>query len=122
MKSQVENFIQEKIKGEYRPIFLKFRLLMQKTYPYVKEEMRGGTEKYYGVPVYRNKRIIITVSPTQQGITFSFADGKVLEDKYGLLEGVGKRTLNIRISDVKVYRDSVMKYYISQAVAIDNSK
>lgn len=95
---------------------------MQKTYPYVKEEMRGGTEKYYGVPVYRNKRIIITVSPTQQGITFSFADGKVLEDKYGLLEGVGKRTLNIRISDVKVYRDSVMKYYISQAVAIDNSK
>lgn len=122
MKSQVENFIQEKIKGEYRPIFLKFRLLMQKTYPYVKEEMRGGTEKYYGVPVYRNKRIIITVSPTRQGITFSFADGKVLEDKYGLLEGVGKRTLNIRISDVKVYRDSVMKYYISQAVAIDNSK
>jgi len=81
--------------------------------------MRGGTEKYYGVPVYRYKRIIITVSPTQKGITFSFTDGKQFEDKYGLLEGVGNKSLNLRISNVNDYKDEWFEYYITQAISLD---
>lgn len=48
--------------------------------------MRGGTEKYPSVPVYRQNNIVITVSPTKKGITFSFSEGKQFEDTYGLLE------------------------------------
>ena len=120
MKNQIDRFIQDKIKEEYRPIFLKFRSLIAKKYPQIKEEMRGGTDNYYGVPVYRNNRIIITVSPTQKGITFSFSEGKKFEDKYKLLEGIGNKTLNIRISKVGDLEDSVMEYYINQAVELDN--
>ncbi|MEG3659454.1 hypothetical protein V5097_18725 [Arenibacter palladensis] len=52
------------------------------------------------------------MSPTQKGVTFSFTDGKLFEDKYNLLEGVGNKTLNLRISDSKEYSDEVFEYYI----------
>lgn len=120
MKNQIDNFIVEKINEAYRPIFLAFRSQIKNQFPFLKEEMRGGTEKYYGVPVYRNKRIIITVSPTKKGITFSFANGKSLKDKYKLLEGVGNKTLNLRIEKIGAYKADVMAYYIKQAVELDN--
>lgn len=120
MKNRVESFIAEKVRDEYKPIFVKFRSLIREKYPHVKEEMRGGTEKYYGVPVYKNKRIIITVSPTQKGITFSFANGKFFKDKYKLLEGVGNKTLNLRVAKIDDFQADVMEYYIKQAVKLDN--
>lgn len=82
--------------------------------------MRGGTEKYYGVPVYRHHRIIISVSPTLKGVTFSFTNGKQFKDKFNLLEGVGKKSLNLRISDPKDYKDEILEYYILQAIDFDN--
>ncbi len=84
--------------------------------------MRGGTEKYYGVPVYRYNRIIITLSPTKKGITFSFTDGKKFEDKYSLLEGEGNKTLNLRVSKADDYQEEVLRYYIKQAIALDSLK
>jgi hypothetical protein len=78
------------------------------------------TEKYYGVPVYRYKRIIITLSPTRKGITFSFTDGKKFEDKYSLLEGEGKKSLNLRVSNIEDYKDEILVYYIRQAIALDS--
>ncbi len=114
-----EQFAEEKIKSDYQPIFSQFRRLIREQYPDLKEEMRGGTEKYYGVPVYRFKRIVITVSPTKQGITFSFTNGKQFEDKHGLLEGVGNKSLNLRISDIADYDDQIMSYYIDQAIELD---
>jgi len=115
----INQFIKDKIKEEHQPIFLKFRSLIKAKFPTLKEEMRGGTEKYYGVPVYRHNRIIISVSPTLKGITFSFTDGKQFKDKYKLLEGVGKKSLNLRISDPKGYKDEVLEYYILQAIELD---
>ncbi len=116
----IDQFVADKIKEEYQPIFIKFRDLIIRKFPLIKEEMRGGTEKYYGVPVYRHKRIIISVSPTQKGITFSFSDGKQFEDKYKLLEGVGNKSLNLRISDIKDYKDEILEYYILQAIELDS--
>jgi len=84
--------------------------------------MRGGTEKYYGVPVYRYNRIIITLSPTKKGITFSFTDGKKFEDKYSLLEGEGNKTLNLRVSRADDYQEEILRYYIKQAIALDSLK
>lgn len=118
----VNQFLTDRVKEEYQPIITKFRNLIHSKFPFLNEEMRGGTEKYYGVPVYRNNKIIITVSPTQKGVTFSFTDGKLFEDKYNLLEGVGNKTLNLRISDSKEYSDEVFEYYIFQAIALDHKK
>ncbi len=115
-------FIKEKVKPEHQEIYLRFRTLIQTSFPELKEEMRGGTEKYYGVPVYRQNKIVITVSPTQKGITFSFAEGKQFEDKYGLLEGVGNKTLNLRITNFNDYSEDVLEYYISQGIEIDGKK
>ncbi|UXX78676.1 DUF1801 domain-containing protein [Reichenbachiella carrageenanivorans] len=116
----INQFIEDKIKEEHQPIFTKFRDLIKAKFSFLKEEMRGGTEKYYGVPVYRYNRIIISVSPTQKGITFSFTDGKQFEDKYNLLEGVGKKSLNLRLSDPKDYKDEAFEYYILQAIELDS--
>jgi len=119
--NKIDDFIKNKIKSNNQPVFFKFKALIKEKFPFLKEEMRGGTEKYYGVPVYRHKRIIITVSPTQKGITFSFSEGKQFEDTYGLLEGVGNKSLNLRISSIDDYNDEVMEYYINQAIAIDEN-
>ena len=116
----MDQFINDKIKEEYQPIFLKFRTLIQEKFPTLKEEMRGGTEKYYGVPVYRHHRIIITVSPTQKGITFSFTNGKKFKDKYRLLEGVGNKSLNLRLTSIVEYKDEILEYYILQAIELDD--
>jgi len=119
MKNSVDAFIELKVLSEYRSIIQNFRKLIKTSYPELKEEMRGGTEKYYGVPVYRLNRIIITLSPTKKGITFSFADGKIFDDKYSLLEGEGNKSLNLRISNIDNYSEEIMRYYIDQAINYD---
>lgn len=122
MNSLINKFIRSKVLPEHKPIVDKFRNLMISEFPNINEEMRGGTEKYYGVPVYRNKRIIISLSPTKKGITFAFSDGKSFNDKYSLLEGVGNKSLNLRISKNEEYSDKILRYYIKQAIKIDNEK
>ena len=119
MSQLIEAFIELKVLKTYQPIVAKFRNLVTTEFSSLKEEMRGGTEKYYGVPVCRYNSIIITLSPTKKGITFSFSEGKKFEDKYGLLEGKGNKTLNLRINSVENYKDDVLRYYIKQAMALD---
>ena len=118
----IEDFIQQKVLPEYQPLVVAFRELIQKDFPELTEEMRGGTEAYYSVPVYRLNRIVITLSPTKQGITFAFSEGKSFEDKYKLLEGVGNKTLNVRLSGVDEFDADKMRYYIQQAVDIDKKQ
>jgi len=66
MKNTVNEFIENKVDKKYFSIVDNFRKLISTEFPQLKEEMRGGTEKYYGVPVYRLNRILITVSPTKK--------------------------------------------------------
>jgi hypothetical protein len=116
MQNKVDDFIDAKVIEKYRLIVNNFRELISAEFPQIREEMRGGTEKYYGVPVYRHKRIIVTISPTKNGITFSFTDGKKFEDRYSLLEGLGNKSLNYRISKAEDFNDEIMRYYINQAL------
>jgi len=120
MKTPMEIFIESKVLPEYRPIVIKFRALIKNEFPALKEEMRGGTEKYYGVPVYRHNRIIITLSPTKKGITFSFTDGKKFQDMYSLLEGEGNKSLNLRLNKSENFKDEILRYYIKQAITFDS--
>jgi hypothetical protein len=119
VSNKIDDFIESKVLETYRPIIAQFRELVRSEFPELKEEMRGGTENYYGVPVYRYKRIVITISPTQKGVTFAFSEGKKFEDKYGLLEGKGNKTLNLRLSKQEEYSDEIFRYYIRQAIEID---
>jgi hypothetical protein len=115
----IEDFIQDKVLPEYQPIVQAFRTLIRKDFPELKEDMRGGTEAYYSVPVYRLNHIVITISPTKQGITFAFSEGKAFEDKYKMLEGTGNKTLNIRLKSIDDFNTDKMRYYVQQAVTID---
>lgn len=116
---EVEEFIKSKVLPEYRPLVAAFRELVATDFPELTEEMRNGTEAYYGTPVYRLKRIIATISPTKNGITFAFSKGASFEDKFKLLEGVGNTAKNIRWSNMDEWNAAAMKYYLRQAVAID---
>lgn len=117
--ASVEEFINERVGEEYRPIVAAFRKLVKDKFPELKEEMRGGTEAYYGVPAYRLNRIVVLISPTKKGITFAFSEGAKLNDKYKLLEGVGTKALNIRLSNMEDFDEEKMAYYIREAVELD---
>lgn len=115
----VNQFIQDKVLPQHRPLVDRFRQLIRSEFPELNEEMRGGTEKYYGVPSYRLNRIVVVVSPTKNGITFAFSEGKKFDDRYNMLEGVGNKSRNIRLADATEFDKEKMSYYIRQAVDLD---
>lgn len=114
--SAVDDFVAQKVLPEYRPIVARFRKLITNEYPELTESMRGGTEAYYGVPVYKLRTTAVTISPTKQGITFNFATGATFEDKYNLLEGLGKTTKNWRVKDLSSFNKTIARYYIDQSL------
>ncbi|MDD1769514.1 MAG: DUF1801 domain-containing protein, partial [Methanomassiliicoccales archaeon] len=75
----------------------------------------------YGIPAYKIMRIIAVISPTRKGITLAFSRGAEFEDKYGFLEGEGRKSRNVRIKDVKEINRGALVYYIRQAVKLDLS-
>jgi hypothetical protein len=117
----VDEFVETKVLPELHPIVAAFRQLVRDEFPEVSEEMRGGTEKYHGVPSYRVKRIIAVISPTKKGVTFAFSRGASFEDRYGLLEGVGKTSKNVRLSRMGQLDTGAFRYYLRQAIDFDLS-
>ena len=120
VNDQVEAFVEARVLPPYRPIFAAFRELVRRDFPELTEGMRGGTDAYPGVPVYRLNRIVVTVSPTKKGVTFNFTDGGAFDDPYGLLEGVGHKTRNVRWSTPEQFDPEMMRTYLRQAVAADS--
>ncbi len=84
--------------------------------------MRGGTDKYYSVPVYTVKRDIVAISPTKTGVTFSFTYGASFDDRFGKLTGAGKRSRTVRVSKIDKYPEEAMADFIEQAVSLDLSE
>lgn len=121
MCDDFEAFLNERVSPEYRAIVLRFCEQMSSVAPEATRRMRGGTEKYYSVPVYRMKRDIIAISPTRTGVTFSFSGGASFTDQHGLLTGSGKRSRVVRVSKIDAYPQQAMADYIRQAVESDMS-
>jgi hypothetical protein len=109
----VDAFVKTKVLPEYRPIVEALRKLMRECAPDATESIR------YGIPSYTRKRILAVISPTKKGITFAFSRGAEFEDRYGLLEGVGKVSKNVRMKDLKEVRKPALRYYVKQAIAFD---
>lgn len=109
----VEQFIDARVLPEYRNIVTMIRRAMREHAPKVEEVLT------YGILGFRIRRIIAVVSPTKKGITLAFSRGAEFEDKYGLLEGVGKVSKNIRLSAVDDIPKPALRYYIKQALNLE---
>jgi len=110
----VDEFVETKVLPEYRDIVSMLRALMRETAPDAKEMIS------YGILAYKRKRIIAVISPTKKGITFAFSRGAEFEDKYGLLEGLGKVSKNVRIKSMDAVNKEALRYYIKQALELDS--
>lgn len=108
----VEAFIERRVLPEYRGIVSMLRTAMR-------EDAKSEEVLTYGILGFRRNRIIAVISPTRKGITLAFSRGAEFEDKYGQLEGVGKVSKNIRLSDAGEITRPKLRYYIKQAVALD---
>jgi len=109
----VDAYVRTKIRPEQQDIVAMLRELMRELAPQAKEEIS------YGIPVWRVKRIIAVISPTKKDITFAFSRGAEFEDKYGLLQGVGKVSKHVKIKGLKDVDKEALRYYIQQALALD---
>jgi hypothetical protein len=109
----VDQFTRTKVLPEFRPIVALIRLLMKKVAPHAQELIA------YGIPAYKAKRIFAVISPNKQGITFSFARGAQFQDRYGLLQGVGKSSKHVKIKNLADANQVALRYYIKQALRFD---
>ena len=112
-KTTVDDFVRTRVLPEFQPIVARIRELMKECAPDAQEVIS------YGIPAYRASRILAVISPTKKGITFAFSRGAEFEDKYGLLEGVGKVSKNVRLRHLSDINEAALRYYINQALELD---
>lgn len=110
----VEDFVAYKVAPEHKAIVASLRKLMKKCAPDAKEGIS------YGILVWKQKRILAVISPTKKDITFSFSRGAEFNDKYGLLQGVGKVSKHVKIKSLDDINDTALRDYIKQAVKFEN--
>lgn len=122
MDTDYDEFLQTRVQPQHRAIVERFCEQMSEVGPQAPRRMRGGSEKYYSVPVYTVKRDIVAISPTKTGITFSFTYGASFEDRHGTLTGSGKRSRTVRVSKLETYPEEAIADFIRQAVALDLCK
>lgn len=111
----VDEFVERKVLPEHRDIVAELRRLMRKHAPLATESIS------YGVPMCRQNRALAVISPTKKGITFAFSRGAEFEDRYGLLEGVGKVSKNVRMKSLEDVNNKTLRYYIAQALELDRT-
>jgi hypothetical protein len=116
MSMTVDEFVQSKVLAEYRDIVAAIRSLMKECAPDAQEMIS------YGIPAFKGRRILAVISPTKKGITLAFSRGAEFEDSYGLLEGVGKVSKNVRMSRMEDFNQDALRYYIKQALELDQEK
>jgi hypothetical protein len=109
----VDEFVEQKVLPQYRDIVKMIRELIRETAPDAEELIS------YGIPAYREKRIFAVVSPTKKDITLVFSRGAEFEDSYGLLQGTGKVSKNVKIKTLETANKEALKYYIKQALELD---
>lgn len=119
MDASFDTFIEERVLPQYRDIVRAFCAQMARVAPEATGRIRGGTEKYYGVPVYKVVRDIVAISPTKTGVTFSFTAGAGFTDPAGLLSGAGKQSRTVRVRKIGDYPEAAMEHYIRQGVETD---
>ena len=113
MSMTVDEFVKTRVLPEQQDIVALLRKMMREYAPNAKELIA------YGIPMYKGKRTFAYINPTKNHITFGFSRGTEFEDKYYLLEGVGKRARNVRIKNLRDVNKEALRYYIKQALEHD---
>ena len=109
----VDEFVKHKVLPQHQDIVTMIRQLMREIAPDAKEVIS------YGILAWKGKRMLAVISPTKKDITFAFSRGAEFEDKYGILQGVGKVSKHIKIKNLNDVNKGVLQYYIKQALKLD---
>lgn len=109
----VAEYIEAKVLPEYRDMVARLRKLMRECAPDATELIS------YGVIMWRGKHGIWIINPTKNGLTLSFSRGASFEDKYHLLEGVGKVAKTIWLKQPSDIHEEALRYYMKQALKFD---
>lgn len=109
----IEDFLKYRVLPEQKPIVAMLRAIMREYAPAAREEIS------YGILMWKQKRGLAVISPTKKDLTFAFSNGAKFEDKFKLLQGVGKVSKHVKIKDAKDTPKAVLKYYIKQALQFD---
>ena len=110
----VDEFVEAKVLPEFRPVVTAVRSLMKECAPRAQESIN------YGIPMYAIKKPMAWISPGKSAISVGFREGALFEDKYGLLRGAGKHAKNIKLKSVADVNQPALRYYIKQALKLDN--
>lgn len=110
----VDEFVKRKVAPELRPVVEAVRSVMKESAPDAKESIN------YGIPMYARKKPIAWISPGKTGISLGFREGARFDDRYGMLRGVGKHARNVRIRNLGEVNKTALRYYIKQALKLDN--
>ena|ERR1700716_1671089 len=110
----VDDYVKTKVPPEHRETVAMLRALVRECAPDSEEVIS------YGMPVFKTGKVIFAwILGTKKDITFSFRAGKSLEDKFGLLRGVGKHARHIKLKSVDGVDKDVLRYYVRQALELD---
>jgi hypothetical protein len=110
------NFVESIVQPGLRPIAIEFWNLVAREAPELACGMRGGTEKYIPVPVWRLKRDAMVLSPSREALTISFANGALFDDPQGLLGGAGKISRTLKLRSVADLEGPSIRSFLRQAV------
>ncbi len=113
MTAEVDAFVAEKVLPAHRDAARKIVALMRDAVPDAWEGIS------YGIPMWKLTRGIAVLNAGKGGLTFAFSRGASFEDRFGLLEGVGKVSKNVRLKSVADINEAVLRYYIAQAIEHD---
>ena len=110
------HFVESKVQPDLRPIAIKFWKLVAREAPELAPGMRGGTEKYIPVPVWRLKRDAMVLSLSREALTISFANGALFDDTEGLLGGAGKTSRTLKLRTVSDLEGPSIRSFLRQVV------
>ncbi len=108
----VDEYLANKVAPDHRATVATIRRLMREAAPGAKEIIA------YGTLGWKIRGVIAVINPTKKYLTFAFLRGAEFEDKYGILEGTGRKQklLKVKYKDVDT---TALRYYIRQAGKFD---
>jgi uncharacterized protein DUF1801 len=110
----VDEYVQMKVLPQYRDLAEAIRQKLRALAPDAEEVVS------YGMPCYKQGRILAYFNANKEGVTLSFTYGKRFEDRYALLRGGGKSAQHIKLKGIGNLNDEVLEYYMNQALALDH--
>jgi hypothetical protein len=92
-----------------RELFLKAQSLLERELPDSEQELDNSAKLLafsYG-PGY--KGMVCVLLPSQKGVKLSFSKGAELSNKHGLLEGTGKKTRYVELTESRLHKPELLE-------------